>query len=461
MAKILKFRRGTTTQHNTFTGVLGEITVDTTKNTAVVHDGVTAGGNPLAKQSTVDSQVDIHNKIAKTTLDDGDELGVADSVSTFSLKKITWANIKTAFSNVFTPKVATSTNRGIAIFNGTSGLLQNSTLTIDNNGNIGSGSQTFNGFGGTGYKNMLINGSMNVWQRALNFAGYSSSTYTADRWTAEFTGVAPTIYRGGALGWSDGCEYSYGVNGIAGNTSFALYQKIEDINCGKLYDGNIVTLSLSIFRNGLASSKTLNLNLINTADYSYSVGGNITIPAGSGTFRTSVTFTIASGSNKFNAGTRVGIVCTNGLVAGEILAFSGIQLEEGSIATRFEFRDGAIERDLCYRYYQKSYNENYFAGNATYSGAFRTRVASDDKSHFDNGHIAFKKKMRIAPSVALYASGVANTLGMWDETVSASYNTAGTFIANLGEDGFNILDSYFGTTLNHKYSFQYTASAEL
>lgn len=51
MTTALKLRRGTTTQHSTFTGADGEVTVDTTKKTAVVHDGSTAGGTPLAKES--------------------------------------------------------------------------------------------------------------------------------------------------------------------------------------------------------------------------------------------------------------------------------------------------------------------------------------------------------------------------------------------------------------------------
>ena len=53
MAKQVQFRRGTTSQHSTFTGAAGEITVDTDKNTAVIHDGSTAGGVPLAKASEV------------------------------------------------------------------------------------------------------------------------------------------------------------------------------------------------------------------------------------------------------------------------------------------------------------------------------------------------------------------------------------------------------------------------
>lgn len=38
--------RGTTAQHETYTGLPGELTVDTDKNVVVVHDGVTAGGHP-------------------------------------------------------------------------------------------------------------------------------------------------------------------------------------------------------------------------------------------------------------------------------------------------------------------------------------------------------------------------------------------------------------------------------
>jgi hypothetical protein len=42
-------RRGNTQQHTTFTGAIGEVTVDTDKKVAVVHDGTTAGGFPLVK----------------------------------------------------------------------------------------------------------------------------------------------------------------------------------------------------------------------------------------------------------------------------------------------------------------------------------------------------------------------------------------------------------------------------
>lgn len=49
MATRVRLRRGTTAQTAAFTGVEGEITVDTDKKSVVVHDGSTAGGHDLLR----------------------------------------------------------------------------------------------------------------------------------------------------------------------------------------------------------------------------------------------------------------------------------------------------------------------------------------------------------------------------------------------------------------------------
>jgi hypothetical protein len=49
MAFAFQRRRGTTSQHSTFTGLNAELTVDTDKKVVVVHDGSTAGGYPLTR----------------------------------------------------------------------------------------------------------------------------------------------------------------------------------------------------------------------------------------------------------------------------------------------------------------------------------------------------------------------------------------------------------------------------
>jgi len=49
MAARIRFRRGTTAQHASFTGAQAEMTVNSSKNTAVVHDGSTQGGFELMR----------------------------------------------------------------------------------------------------------------------------------------------------------------------------------------------------------------------------------------------------------------------------------------------------------------------------------------------------------------------------------------------------------------------------
>ena len=52
MATQVQFRGGSSAEHDIFTGAAREVTVDTTKNTVVVHDGTTAGGHPLATENS-------------------------------------------------------------------------------------------------------------------------------------------------------------------------------------------------------------------------------------------------------------------------------------------------------------------------------------------------------------------------------------------------------------------------
>lgn len=53
MSRQIQSRRGSSAEHETFTGAPGEITVDTTNNTLRIHDGQTPDGTPLAKQSEI------------------------------------------------------------------------------------------------------------------------------------------------------------------------------------------------------------------------------------------------------------------------------------------------------------------------------------------------------------------------------------------------------------------------
>lgn len=50
MATQVQFRRGTTPEINSFIGAVGEVVVDTIKNTVVVNDGTKLGGYPLLRE---------------------------------------------------------------------------------------------------------------------------------------------------------------------------------------------------------------------------------------------------------------------------------------------------------------------------------------------------------------------------------------------------------------------------
>ncbi len=110
MARQIQIRRGTADEHETFIGVVGEITMDTTNNTLRVHDGATPGGFALAKQT------DISNDNVSDIPDTGKTINVS-ACDTYTFPTDGWLIITTniAGSVQFTSdKYATSQNAPFA-----------------------------------------------------------------------------------------------------------------------------------------------------------------------------------------------------------------------------------------------------------------------------------------------------------------------------------------------------------
>lgn len=134
MAKQLKIRRGTTAEHSTFTGGIAEITVDTNKKTVVVHDGVTAGGNPLLSAAT--------GAVGTSNLADSSVTTAkiaAGAVATVDIADAAVTAVKIADLNITTAKIADGnvTTAKIADGNVTGAKLENSGVAAGTYGDSG------------------------------------------------------------------------------------------------------------------------------------------------------------------------------------------------------------------------------------------------------------------------------------------------------------------------------------
>ena len=147
MAKLLKLRRGTTTQHGSFTGAEGEVTIDTTKDTAVVHDGSTAGGRPLARQ-------DMNNVPAGTILgtqleNSGVSAGQYGSSSAIPIVTVDAQGLVTAASTtaIDSTTIANGTSSVAVANNGDITTTRSGTarFVVDNGGVVVTGGATISG----------------------------------------------------------------------------------------------------------------------------------------------------------------------------------------------------------------------------------------------------------------------------------------------------------------------------
>jgi microcystin-dependent protein len=109
MATILKFRRYTTAAIASVTGAVGELIVDSDKDTITVHDGSTAGGKPLATESYADSAISTALGDYYTSL--ATDSAITTALSSYYTSTATDSAISTALSSYYT---STATDSAIS-----------------------------------------------------------------------------------------------------------------------------------------------------------------------------------------------------------------------------------------------------------------------------------------------------------------------------------------------------------
>ena len=238
MAKLLKLRRGTTTQHGSFTGAEGEVTVDTTKDTLVVHDGSTAGGHAVAAEdmenvssAAIMSQVNTggiaHTKIANGTLPTAIKVADAniDGNLTIESADIVNGSIVDADINA-SAAIARTKLAGIDLVNDTSPQLGGD---LDSNGHqisIGDG----NGSGGTNKISFGASDDLNIYHDGNN-------SHIKD------SGTGSLSIKGSQISFdsADGSEYQ--IKAVE-NAQVELYhngtKKLETTSSGATVTGDIV-----------------------------------------------------------------------------------------------------------------------------------------------------------------------------------------------------------------------------
>ena len=308
MSKQLKLRRGTTAQHSTFTGAEGEVTVDTTKDTLVVHDGVTAGGKPLATEAGLAGKQPLSNNLTtyastgigfRNRIINGDmridqrNAGASVTVST-SLYTLDRWNINKNGLNNFTCQRSTAAPAGFS----NSMLLTMGTGVTPTGTDFAYLAQNIEGF----------NAADLAWGTA------SAQTVTLSFWVrSSVTGT-------------------FGV-GLRNTDGTRAYISAYTISAANTWELKTVTVP------GAPSGTWLTDNGVGIrVDFDLGVGPTYSGAAGS--WLTTNTFGLTSGTK---------LAATTGAT----FYITGVQLEAGSVASPFDRRDYGRELIMCQRYFQK------------------------------------------------------------------------------------------------------------
>ena len=133
-----------------------------------------------------------------------------------------------------------------------------------------------------------------------------------------------------------------------------------------------------------------------------------------------------------------------------------VQVELGKVATPFEHRSYGEELALCQRYYQKSYDQDSFAGDNTSQGCI-DYVGSDVVNSGNLRMYRFQVPMREDAAVSVYTkNGTLNRLQRSDN--SASY--IDVTVSDQSSSGFSIKNTTTGVA-DYAYRGHYVADAEL
>lgn len=199
--------------------------------------------------------------------------------------------------------------------------------------------------------NYLINGAFDIWQRGTTF---TSTSYTADRWYSPITNATvsqetsdlPTGFR-------------YGAKIVLTGTGFSQFNQPIERDTVISLRGKTVTVSGYVKISGALSGNWQVQAYYSTSTDAYASLTTL-VPNSTKTVATAATTTWTRFSHTFvvpvdAVGMRIENLPDVQSAAGATIRLTGIQLEEGSVATAFHRNAPSIQAELaaCQRYYQR------------------------------------------------------------------------------------------------------------
>ena len=336
----------------------------------------------------------------------------------------------------------------------TPGALEYSTVSIGSTGELDK-ITAINGGPLAGFRNRIINGDFDFWQRGTSFTG---SEYTADRWINTRVGTTHTASRQGFTPGENSVanEPTYYcrtiVTSVAGASNLSyLEQRIEDV---RTFAGQQVTISLWA---RVDATKNISVEL----EQVFGTGGSPSasvqgigvtkVSIGTSWQKVTVTATVPSisgktlGSNNdhhlklgiwFDAGSGLNARTDSLGQQSGTFDIAQVQIEPGSVATPFEQRPIATELALCQRYFEALNGGTIKAAGEGPAGAEGSRQ-----------YFGFATTKRAAPTMAYPAVSQSNC----------------NLASNSATNGFNVTATIVSTgTFGYDYSAgNVTASAEL
>jgi hypothetical protein len=320
-------------------------------------------------------------------------------------------------------------------------------------------------------KNRCINGDMRIDQRnaGASVTPTVDTTYTLDRWQVAISQASKFSVQqnAGSVTTPAGFTNYLGATSLSAYSVltgdyFCIDQRIEGFNTADLGWGTAnaktVTLSFQVYS---SLTGTFGGSITNNA-FSYSYPFSYSIPVAN--TWTTVSVTIAgptagvwvgatnTASMRIYFGLGVGATYSgtagswsaNGYASatgatsvvgtsGATFYITGVQLEVGTSATGFEYRQYQQELALCQRYYETSFDY----GTAPANGANTTTLsatngiwAGTSSNSAYAALVTFKVSKRGTPSITAYG----NSLGYW--WCNGSFSTNAANFSNIGFNNF-------------------------